>query len=319
MSQQGVDMASIRQRTGRWNVQVRRKNYPLLSKTFTSKESARYWGRKMERLVDQKKLNITNYPTLKEIIKRYIREVSIHKLGYLIEIEHLKAILQTKIINKPVDTITPQDLSDYRNKRLLKVRTSTIIRELNIIQHIFNVVNNEWGLQLTNPCKYVSKPKVNNKRERRLSADEYNFLLKNNSINQTLNNIIEIALETGMRRGEILNIHSEHIKGQTLLIPVTKNGHARTIPLTSRALCVLENSKLPFSMSANAVRLAWDRLKKKGNIQDLHFHDLRHEAISCFFEKGLSIPEVALISGHKDVRMLFRYTHLRAEDIVNKL
>ena len=72
-------------------------------------------------------------------------------------------------------------------------------------------------------------------------------------------------------------------------------------------------------MSANAVRLAWDRLKKKGNIKDLHFHDLRHEAISRFFEKGLSIPEVALISGHKDVRMLFHYTHLKAEDIVGKI
>ena len=81
----------------------------------------------------------------------------------------------------------------------------------------------------------------------------------------------------------------------------------------------MESANLPYVMSANAVRLAWDRLKKKGNIKDLHFHDLRHEAISRFFEKGLSIPEVALISGHKDVRMLFRYTHLKAEDILRKL
>ena len=122
-----------------------------------------------------------------------------------------------------------------------------------------------------------------------------------------------------MRRGEILNIKQEHINEQTLLIPVTRNGHPRTIPLTKRALYILENTQLPFPMSANAVRLAWDRLKKKGNIKDLHFHDLRHEAISRLFEKGLSIPEVALISGHKDVRMLFRYTHLKAEDILRKL
>ena len=72
-------------------------------------------------------------------------------------------------------------------------------------------------------------------------------------------------------------------------------------------------------MSPNAIRLAWERLKIKGNIKDLHFHDLRHEAISRFFEKGLSIPEVALISGHRDVRMLFRYTHLKAEDVLIKL
>ncbi len=122
-----------------------------------------------------------------------------------------------------------------------------------------------------------------------------------------------------MRRNEILNIKPEHVKEQTLFIPHTKTGSPRTIPLTKRALCILKNAQLPFPMSANAVRLAWDRLKKKGNIKDLHFHDLRHEAISRFFEKGLSIPEVALISGHKDVRMLFRYTHLKAEDILRKL
>ena len=152
-----------------------------------------------------------------------------------------------------------------------------------------------------------------------MTNDEYNFLVKGNYPQQTLRNIIELALETAMRRGEILNIKQEHIKGQTLLIPVTKNGHPRTIPLTKRALYILENTQLPFPMSANAVRLAWDRLKKKGNIKDLHFHDCRHEAISRFFEKGLSIPEVTLISGHKDVRMLFRYTHLKAEDILRKL
>ena len=145
------------------------------------------------------------------------------------------------------------------------------------------------------------------------------ILVKGNYSQYTLRNIIEIAIETGMRRGEILNIKKEHIKADTLLIPITKNGHQRTIPLTERAKYILNKSKLPFPMSANAVRLAWERLKNKANIKDLHFHDLRHEAISRFFEKGLSIPEVALISGHKDVRMLFRYTHLKAEGYIDEV
>ena len=72
-------------------------------------------------------------------------------------------------------------------------------------------------------------------------------------------------------------------------------------------------------MSPNAVRLAWERLKWRVGIVDLRFHDLRHEAISRFFEYGLSVPEVALISGHKDTRMLFRYTHLKPEDVAEKL
>ena len=71
--------------------------------------------------------------------------------------------------------------------------------------------------------------------------------------------------------------------------------------------------------SRNFAGSAWQRLVRRANIQDLHFHDLRHEAVSRFFEMGLTVPEVALISGHRDARMLFRYTHLRAEDIVAKL
>ena len=114
-----------------------------------------------------------------------------------------------------------------------------------------------------------------------------------------------------------------HWDNRTLHIPDTKNGYPRTIPLTPRAIEVLR--ELPqtdtsvMAITGNAIRLAWERLKKKAEVTDLRFHDLRHEAISRFFEMGLSVPEVALISGHRDPRMLFRYTHLRAEEVGKKL
>ena len=167
--------------------------------------------------------------------------------------------------------------------------------------------------------KQIYKPKSSCSRKRRLTSFEFNYLVNNNKVNSKLKAIIELAIETGMRRGEILKIEKHHLKNKTLEIPITKNGTPREIPLTSKALNILHDSSLPFAMTPNALRLSWSRLKKKGNIKDLHFHDLRHEAISRFFEKGLSIPEVALISGHKDVRMLFRYIHLKAEDILKKL
>ena len=72
------------------------------------------------------------------------------------------------------------------------------------------------------------------------------------------------------------------------------------------------------ALTGNAIRLAWGKVKKKAGVTDLRFHDLRHEAISRFFEMSLSVPEVALISGHRDPRMLFRYTHLRAEEVGKK-
>jgi integrase len=128
-----------------------------------------------------------------------------------------------------------------------------------------------------------------------------------------------------MRRGELLRLRwaDLDLDNNTLHIPVAKNGSPRTIPLSSEAVGILETvpkvEDRVFPTTASAVSQSWRRLVKRAGIEDLHFHDLRHEAISRFFELGLSIAEVALISGHKDVRQLFRYTHLRAEDVAKKL
>ena len=311
-------MATLRKRNQKWQVQVRIRNYGSTSKTFINKKDALQWSREKEIELQRSviKYKRQKFPVTKELIKKYIDNISIKKRGYEFEKYCFNNFLRTSFSNLPVNQISTLHLSEYRDLRLEKVKASTFLRELNLIRHFFNILKKEWGYEINNPCNNLTKPKVFQKRERRLNEYEYNFLVKGNYSHTILRNIIEIALETGMRRGEILNIKKEHIKANTLLIPITKNGHQRVIPLTMKAKYILNNSKLPFPMSANAVRLAWERLKKKGNIKDLHFHDLRHEAISRFFEKGLSIPEVALISGHKDVRMLFRYTHLKAEDIL---
>jgi integrase len=128
-----------------------------------------------------------------------------------------------------------------------------------------------------------------------------------------------------MRRGELLKVLwvDLDLAARQLTIRDTKNGEDRTIPLTTRAATTLQT--LPqtddriFPISPVAVRMAWDRMIKRAGIVGLRFHDLRHEAVSRFFEMGLTVPEVALISGHKDARMLFRYVHLRAKDLVGKL
>lgn len=118
-----------------------------------------------------------------------------------------------------------------------------------------------------------------------------------------------------MRWGDV------NLRQGLLSIPQTKTGRSRVIPLTDGAAKVLKGLKVEnsssrvFPMTPNALRIAWSRLTARAGVEDLHFHDLRHEAVSRFFELGLSLPEVALISGHRDPRMLLRYTHLRAHDV----
>jgi integrase len=115
-----------------------------------------------------------------------------------------------------------------------------------------------------------------------------------------------------------------NLKRSTAFLALTKNGSSREVPLSSKAVSVLQQQRPrtgthPFPVNANAFRLAWVRLRSRASLNGLRFHDLRHEAISRFFEMGLSVPEVALISGHKDVKMLFRYTHLKVDSLVSKL
>jgi integrase len=137
--------------------------------------------------------------------------------------------------------------------------------------------------------------------------------------------IILFAIKTGMRRGELLALKWDHIDRQrrSLVIPQTKNGFSRIIPLTKATLQILDtvptiNDRM-FPITANGLRAAWNSVRRQAGAEDLHFHDLRHEAISRLFEEGLSVPEVALISGHRDARMLFRYTHALRGEIMKKL
>ena len=137
--------------------------------------------------------------------------------------------------------------------------------------------------------------------------------------------MIEFAIETAMRRSEILSLRWENIdrKFTIATLPDTKNGSKREVPLTTKAKQLLEGlskqEEYIFPLSDFAVRHTWDRLVKRAGIENLRFHDLRHEAVSRFFEMGLSVPEVASISGHKDYRMLASYAHLDIKKIASKL
>ena len=180
-----------------------------------------------------------------------------------------------------------------------------------------------------NPVDQIKKPPSLRPRERRLNDGEYKRLEEASMLTQNPHvwPVVIFAIETGMRRSEILGLTWDNIslERQLAYLPLTKNGTSREVPLSTKAADVLRgqwsrhNTTTPFPVNANAFRLAWERLRKRANLCDLRFHDLRHEAISRFFELGLSIPEVALISGHKDAKMLFRYTHLKAGNIIAKL
>ncbi len=325
-------MATIRKRGTKWQAQVRRKGCPPLSRSFIQKADAQAWARQMEIQADREDLpvrtTVLNETTLGTLIRRYLEEVIPGKRSGKNEAAVLNAFLRHKLVERTLNKVTPADFATYRDERLAKVKGATVRREFVILRHCFETAIKEWNISLkANPIKAVKLPADSKARDRRLEEGDGSALLDAMTTPAAayLRPFVMLAIETGMRRGELLSIQWKDVdlKARTIHIAKTKNGHPRTIPLTPKAIDILNSlergSGRVFSVSPNAVRLAWERLRKRAGLDGLRMHDLRHEAVSRFFEYGLSVPEVALISGHRDTRMLSRYTHLRPERVAEKL
>ena len=324
-------MATIRKRGNKYHAQIRKLGYPAITQSFSSLTTAKRWASVTEADMERHlHVVIPDNTLLGELLDRYEDEVSpLHK-SHQVEKYRLKT-LKRHLGDISITRLSPALLCKYRDTRLGTVSPASLKRELVILSSVINTAIKEWGINLqSNPVSMVSLPKIARGRDRRLEAGEEEKLL---ACSGELKRIIIVALETGMRRGEILNIKRSHIDlaHQTLLIPITKTDTPRTIPLSSRAIEALreqlrgsdnvisiEETTL-FSYTARGLSGAFLRLCRKHGLGNLHFHDLRHEATSRFFEKGLNPVEVATITGHKDTRMLMRYTHLRAEDLVKRL
>lgn len=327
-------MASVTRRGRRWFAQVRRKGQPALYKTFDTKAAAQAWAREQEATIDRNQappdLRTLRQVTLGDVIGRYLTDVTPTKRSQDSERLRLSKLLRHPIADLTLADLSPARIAAYRDERLTQVKPATVRRELSLIHHALHKADQEWGYHLAaNPVGAISQPKLNNARDRRLGEGELERLRAAlaSTKNELIEPIILIAIETALRRSEILAIEWKHVDLQqrTLHIPWSKTGAARTIPLTDAAIRILKERMgdgqfgRVFPISPNAFRLAWERARRRAGLVDLRFHDLRHEAISRFCELGLSVPEVSVISGHRDPRMLFRYAHIRPADLALKI
>jgi integrase len=325
-------MPNIRKRGETWQAQVRRSGYSAFVKSFATRADAAAWAREKERAIDRAELP-TDIKELKrltvaDLLRRYEREVTPRKRGAVFERSRIRSLLAHRMSQTSLNNLSGATVTEYRDDRLKVVKPPSVRRELVVLRHVFEVARREWAIPLReNPLKRIRLPQDGRPRERRLLAGDetqlYAIISKRSA--WYLRPFLLLLVETGMRRGELLSIRWRDVDfaNSTVLILTTKNGHPRRIPLTLAALKTLEalprRSEKVFPVSPNAIRLAWERLRARAGLPDLHLHDLRHEAISRFFELGLSVPEVAMISGHREPRMLSRYTHLQPELVAIKL
>jgi integrase len=328
-------MATLRKRkNGHWQARVRKANQTV-SKTFINKADAERWAKQVE--VDIQKGSYTNLvlaerTTLGELIDRYIKEVIPTMRGALEDRFRLKALQRRTLSKLSMTALTPSKIADYRDQRLTQVSSGTVIRELAYISSIINQARREWGINIDNPVRLVRKPQSPQGRNRILNEAEKLRILDElvprptRRVSLWMRPLVEFALETGMRRGEMLALTWANVDlmNRTAFLPLTKNGESRTVPLSSKAILILES--LPrsitgevFPIKPEAVAAAFIKATRRGGVKDFHFHDLRHTAITNLATKLPNLIELAAVSGHKSLAMLKRYYHPTAKDLALKL
>ena len=243
-------MATIRKRGDKWQVQIRRVDIRPVSKSFYVRKDAEAWARHMEVQVDRRDLpsdpKVLQRVTLGELVERYRDTVSIKKRSYKNERIELNAFLAHQICSKRLSEVRTDDFAVYRDERLQIIKPVSLKRQLAPIHNLFEIARNEWGLPIReNPLDKLQLKAPDQRRERRLRPGELDRLIEaaRSCRNPLITPIILIAVETGMRRGEILGTRQCNIdfERRALLITDTKNGQSRNIPLTSTAIALLHS------------------------------------------------------------------------------
>ena len=306
--------------------QIRRAGHDTICRTFDTKTEAQRWAFEIESKMGRGEYADTREAlttTLKECLDRYEREVSAHKKGKTQEHYRIAAWCRDDLAAKPIGAIRSLDMAKWRDARIASGASSGTVRlDLALISNLYTIAIQEWGLPVTNPIVNIRKPSPGKARERRLLPGEEDKILGECSLEMRI--IVILAIETAMRRGEIIGLRREMIIKQVITLPDTKNGTVRKVPLSKRALLAL--SELPlridgksFGYTDHGCTQMFVKYCQRLHIKDLRFHDLRHEATSRFFELGLDVMQVKTITGHKSIQMLSRYTHPNVGDLANLL
>lgn len=320
-------MATVRKQRDKWQAQIRLHGIKPIAKSFNKKSEAVAWSRVIE-----SRVTLGSYVDPRAAENTLVSDVIDRYLELLNKRNRADASLRSrcKRLSRALGAfslskLSVLHLSEYRDQRLEVANPATVIHELSLLRRILCLASTEWAIPLPLGIPTIRLPTMPKGRVRRLNIGEEEQLLSLCVDDPVLKNFISLAIETAMRRSELIAMRWSDIdwENSTLSIPKTKTGVSRIIPLSRKVLSILEAmgrvGERVFDITATRVSQKFARACKKAGIKDLHLHDCRHEAISRLFELGLNQMEVAAISGHTTVAMLSRYTHISVEHLAKRL
>ena len=330
-------MATFRKRAGGWRAEVCRLGVRA-SKTFPTKAAAQAWAtqRESEILEHRGRPAYRNDHTLHDAFLRYAKEVSPTKKGQRWELLRLNAFSESmEFVGDKIEDVSPDVLAKWRDLRLTQVSTSTVRRELALLSSVFNQAMKEWRWCSSNPAREITRPRNQKPRDRRVRQHEIKLITdqlgykegkRPELLSQELAVVFLLAIETAMRQGEILSLEWSRvfISERYVHLDETKNGSGRDVPLSSRAvelLSVMRGTTISgpvFRLRSGSADALFRKARSKVGLNDLNFHDSRHEATTRLAAK-LDVLELARVTGHKDLRSLMVYYNATASELAKRL
>lgn len=320
-------MASIRKKGDKYLAEVRIKTF-YAAKTFASKLEAQIWALDQERQRG-KHSNIQVSKTLSHAFERFAKEISPTHKGSRWEEIRLEKLKRDPMADIVLSDLATQDLQDWIDRQTIS--GSSIRREFNLISSTLSIARKKWKWLTHEPQRDVHLPRANPSRDRLLCGDELERILmaldydgQVVTIRHQLAVACLLAIETGMRQGEIWGLEWDRvfIKEQYVMLPDTKNGTKRNVPLSKKAIELLQS--LPtrqgglFIVPQASAGVIFKRACDLAGVHNFHFHDLRHVAITNLARR-LTVLELARMVGHKDLRSLSTYYNATAQELAQKL
>lgn len=282
-----------------------------------------------------------------DLIQLYAEKVTPHKRGGRVETVILSSYIKSfpRLMKKPVNQLGQLDMIQFRDERLKKVKSATVARDLGLLSAVFKYARQELRIMSSSPLDDVAKPKQSVSRNRRISQDEIERILdafKYDGRSQPITKKQQtawaflFAIETAMRASEITGLKWADVYDKHVELELTKNGAARKVPLSKRAIellsymrgidetdvCTLKNKVADGEVGRGGLSAYFTQVVKgKLKINDLTFHDTRHEAISRMVKNAkLPVEVLAKITGHKTISILINtYYNPDIEELANHL
>ena len=333
-------MATFNKVNGKWRVQVRKKGITK-SAYFRTKTEAQAWAYDIEnKILSNDYYNRTPNITFADLLDKYIKEVSVNKRCYREERFRLLRVMDMPLGKVRLPELQEYHFKQWRDERLSKVSAASVLREWNTLSHVMTMATEEWKFLPENLLKNIKKPTQPKARTRRYTDNEIerltfvsglDYAVSPMTIQSRVGAAMLFAIETAMRAGEICNAKWSDLNTESRLlhIPITKNGHPRTVPLSNTAVKIIEHlaqikteeTDSIFQLESRSLDANFRIIKERAGLADadLHFHDTRREALSRLSQK-VDVMTLAKISGHRDIKILLNtYYAPKMEDVVNLL